>query len=42
MIAINGINLHYTRTTSHLYGTIGVHRSFEIDNHFKSCFKRSF
>nr|WP_321224416.1 hypothetical protein [uncultured Psychroserpens sp.] len=32
--AINGINLHYARTTSHPYGTIGVHRVFEIDDQF--------
>lgn len=32
--AINGIDLHYARTTSHPYGTIGVHKSFEIDNQF--------
>jgi hypothetical protein len=31
---INGINLHYARTTDHPYGTIGAQRSFDIDNAF--------
>jgi hypothetical protein len=40
--SINGIPLHYARTTNHLYGTRGEDRSFQIDGIFNSKLEEAF